>query len=101
MQHHTSIYMTMSGQQTKEAAEAKAKEEEKAKNKAELLAALEQLNSTCSNRLNQLQRHLQYNCFNYLDEQSRKNVFMVMGWPWDNYMRRKEQMRVSILFHIV
>ena len=82
------------GQQTKkDAAEAKAKQQEEAKNRAKQYAL---------NRLNQLERHLQLNCFNYLDEQSRKNIFMVMGWPMDNYMRRKEQMRVSILlFHIV
>ena len=46
-------------------------------------------------RLTQLKNHLVLKCFSYLDEQSRKNVFMTMGWPMDNYMNRKEQMRVS------
>ena len=86
------------GQQTKEAAEAKAKQEEKARHKADLLASLDKLKDSFDNRLNQLERHLQLNCFNYLDEQSRKNIFMVMEWPMDNYMMRKEQMRVSVLF---
>ena len=44
-------------------------------------------------RLFYLKQHLVLKCFNYLDDASRKNVFRVMGWPLDNYERRKEMMR--------
>ena len=52
-------------------------------------------------RLTQLKNHLVLKCFSYLDEQSRKNVFMTMGWPMDNYMNRKEQMRVSLFLCVI
>ncbi|KAL7535042.1 hypothetical protein ACHAXR_006233 [Thalassiosira sp. AJA248-18] len=44
-------------------------------------------------RLFYLKQHLILKCFNYLDDASRKNVFRVMGWPLDNYEKRKEMMR--------
>ena len=54
---------------------------------------LNKLKKEC--RLFHIQDHLALKCFDYLDEQSRKNVFAAMTWPMDNYMNRKEQMRVS------
>lgn len=44
-------------------------------------------------RLFYLYKHLVLKCFDYLDEAGRTSAFCVMGWPMDNYMRRKENMR--------
>lgn len=39
-----------------------------------------------------MKNHLLLKSFNYLDEASRLNVFQVMGWPAENYLKRKETM---------
>ena len=41
-------------------------------------------------RLFQLTRHQLLKSINYLDEESRMSAFDVMGWPKDNYKRRKQ-----------
>jgi hypothetical protein len=40
-------------------------------------------------RLSHMTTHLLLKCLNYLDDESRKNSFFVMGWPRDNYLRRQ------------
>lgn len=35
-------------------------------------------------------------CFNPLDDLSRKNAFEVMGWPRDNYLKRQEILRQQL-----
>jgi hypothetical protein len=47
-------------------------------------------------RLAQLTKHQLLKSINYLDEESRMSIFDVMGWPKDNYKRRKQ-----ILLHEV
>mmetsp|Transcript_16554 Transcript_16554/g.35787 ORF Transcript_16554/g.35787 Transcript_16554/m.35787 type:complete len:750 (+) Transcript_16554:154-2403(+) len=44
-------------------------------------------------RLFYLKQHLILKCFNYLDDQSRLNVFNVMDWPAAHYEKRKAVMR--------
>lgn len=44
-------------------------------------------------RLFFLTQHLILQCFNNLDDLSRKHAFEVMGWPRDNYLRRQQMLR--------
>jgi hypothetical protein len=44
-------------------------------------------------RLFFLTQHLILQCFNNLDDVSRKHAFEVMGWPRDNYLRRQQALR--------
>ena len=47
-------------------------------------------------RLFFLTQHLILQCFNPLDDLSRKNAFEVMGWPRDNYLRRQQALREQL-----
>lgn len=47
-------------------------------------------------RLFFLTQHLVLQCFNPLDDLSRKNAFEVMGWPRDNYLRRQQALREQV-----
>jgi hypothetical protein len=40
-------------------------------------------------RLFHMKQHSLLNTLNYLDDESRKNSFIVMGWPRDNYLKRQ------------
>jgi hypothetical protein len=40
-------------------------------------------------RLAHMKQHLLLNSLNYLDDESRKNAFLVMAWSRDNYLRRQ------------
>lgn len=47
-------------------------------------------------RLFFLTQHLVLQCFNPLDDLSRKNAFEVMGWSRDNYLKRQQALREQI-----
>ncbi|KAL7540764.1 hypothetical protein ACHAWF_006782 [Thalassiosira exigua] len=48
-------------------------------------------------RLFSMKQHLLLKCINYLDDASRKSAFTVMGWPLENYEKRKEMMRNQLI----
>ena len=47
-------------------------------------------------RLFTLTTHLVLQCFNPLDDLSRKHVFEAMGWSRDNYLKRQQALRVQV-----